>query len=148
MAKGGFKSIVGLKSGELNVIEECDENDRGSCICKCSCGNIISVNRNSIKVGKAKSCGCKKQVHKRAREKSIEKTLHKRFGRLVTTGIDEAMTEEKGELCYKCVCDCGNVVSIEGRKLRKGINQSCGCLRSEKSSERLKKNGMMKNTEK
>ena len=138
MPKGGFKSIVGLKSGELTVIEEFDDNDRGRCICKCSCGNIISVNRHSMKIGKAKSCGCKKYICKKTREKSIEKTLHKRFGRLVANEVDEAMTEEKGELCFKCTCDCGNVVSIEGRKLRKGINKSCGCLRSEKSSERLK----------
>ena len=73
MPKGGFKSIVGLKSGELTVIEEFDDNDRCRCICKCSCGNIISVNRHSMKIGKAKSCGCKKYIYVKRQEKNLLK---------------------------------------------------------------------------
>ncbi len=32
---------------------------------------------------------------------------------------------------YKCVCDCGNEVIVEGSKLKNGHTKSCGCIRKE-----------------
>ena len=57
----------------------------------------------------------------------------KRFGRLT---VIERDTERKGNVYWKCICDCGNKKSIQGRNLRDGSTKSCGCL----SREILEKN--------
>lgn len=138
MSAGKFKSMLGLKSGELTVIKEFDNGDRTRCICQCSCGSVVSMGRHGVRHGKSKSCGCKKRINQKRREKTIKNMLGTRFGRLVVEKVDEEMSNLKDELCFVCSCDCGNEISVEGRKLRKGVNRSCGCLKSEKSSERLK----------
>lgn len=54
----------------------------------------------------------------------------KRFGRLLV--LEEAdLRSEKGEIFWKCVCDCGNFIVTRGTTLRKGQVQSCGCLCAE-----------------
>ncbi|KRK97834.1 hypothetical protein FD04_GL000806 [Secundilactobacillus odoratitofui DSM 19909 = JCM 15043] len=53
---------------------------------------------------------------------------NQRFGRLVV--IERASKIAKnGNVCWVCLCDCGNQVIAEGYSLRKGITRSCGCLR-------------------
>lgn len=32
---------------------------------------------------------------------------------------------------WKCVCDCGSVVTVNGKHLKKGDTKSCGCLQRE-----------------
>lgn len=51
-----------------------------------------------------------------------------KFGRL--TVIERA--ENKGRYtCWKCRCDCGNEVVVQGTSLKSGATRSCGCLRNE-----------------
>lgn len=64
--------------------------------------------------------------------KSIE---GKRFGNLTVIGIDH--TERKiyngkprNNYFYKCVCDCGNEVSVIRNNLVSGHTASCGCLKT------------------
>ena len=59
--------------------------------------------------------------------------IGKRFGRLYVFS-EESKTGCRG-LSWKCVCDCGNVVCVDGYKLRSGHTQSCGCLQRERTSE-------------
>lgn len=33
---------------------------------------------------------------------------------------------------WRCKCDCGNMIIVDGRNLRSGHTQSCGCIRSER----------------
>ena len=62
-----------------------------------------------------------------------------KFGRL--TVISRA--ENKGkETCWKCQCDCGNEVIVQGNNLKNGHTVSCGCFRREKTSESHKTHGM------
>lgn len=53
---------------------------------------------------------------------------------------------------FLCVCDCGNEKEIRASTLLSGATQSCGCLRSKKSSENGKKvsdsNGLKEYNEK
>lgn len=41
---------------------------------------------------------------------------------------------------WRCRCECGTVKLCRGDKLRQNKIRSCGCLRDEMSSERLKMN--------
>jgi hypothetical protein len=58
-----------------------------------------------------------------------------KFGRL--TVIERA--ENRGKKpCWLCKCECGNEKVIMGIHLKSGATTSCGCLRSEKNSEKMK----------
>jgi hypothetical protein len=61
----------------------------------------------------------------------------RKFGRLV------ALEAIKGDrIKWRCLCDCGNVVIIDGGNLREGYTTSCGCFRSEVSGTRNKTHGL------
>ena len=63
-----------------------------------------------------------------------------RFGRLTVT---KKLGKDANNLyVYCCVCDCGEVVSIQGTYLSRGRKQSCGCLRAERLREVLTTHGM------
>lgn len=61
----------------------------------------------------------------------------KKYGRLYVDSFAYAKKSGNGTRCiWNCVCDCGNRIQVDGYLMRKGITKSCGCLRSELSSER------------
>ena len=101
-------------------------------ICKCDCGNIISTQMQHLIHNDTKSCGC------------IMKSdlINKRFGRLTVIELDkERNLKEKervknGEIkiasvCWKCKCDCGNIVSVTASRLSSNKTISCGCHKKE-----------------
>jgi hypothetical protein len=73
--------------------------------------------------GGTRSCGCLQReaahafghVHARG----------ERFSRLVI--IRQVGCIPKRGRLYRCLCDCGKLVTVEGRRLREGTVQSCGC---------------------
>lgn len=81
-------------------------------VCECACGNIKSINGHSLRSGASTSCGCKKQK---------DETGNK-FSKL--TVIERC----NGKDLWKCLCDCGNTVSVKGNSLRTGKTKSCGCI--------------------
>lgn len=68
--------------------------------------------------------------------KPVTDMTGRRFGRLVA--LDQDGIKNKS-IAWRCTCDCGVVVTVSGSDLRHGNTQSCGCLRREKSVERLRK---------
>lgn len=70
----------------------------------------------------------------------IKDITGQRFGRLVV--IKYIGSNKEGKALWECKCDCGNIIKILGKSLRKGITKSCGCLRNEKSSQRMTKHSM------
>jgi len=52
-----------------------------------------------------------------------------RVGRLTIQG--RAVSGNRGKVYWRCVCDCGNEVSVRGDHLRYGLVKSCGCYNSE-----------------
>jgi len=58
----------------------------------------------------------------------------KRFGRLVVIRYEKM---KNGNSCWRCLCDCGRKISVQGRSLGAGNTRSCGCLASELSSARV-----------
>lgn len=52
----------------------------------------------------------------------------RKFGRLMV--LERAPNRAK-HVCWECVCDCGNVLAVQGQYLRTGRTKSCGCLQRE-----------------
>jgi hypothetical protein len=61
----------------------------------------------------------------------------KRFGRLVVERRDGSSS--RGYASWACVCDCGNDTTVASNLLVRGSTASCGCLSSERASERAKR---------
>lgn len=60
-----------------------------------------------------------------------------KFGRL--TALHD-VGSEKRERVWECICECGQFKTALVSQLKNGRVKSCGCLRSELSSKRAKKN--------
>lgn len=56
-----------------------------------------------------------------------------RFGYL--TVLERDMSKIGRNACWICQCDCGNVISVRGDRLRSGRTKSCGCLQKEIASK-------------
>lgn len=73
--------------------------------------------------------------------KKLDLTGH-RFGRLTVLG--KAERDKSGHLLLRCRCDCGTEVTVQRYHLKSGITRSCGCLNTQKRTERLTKHGLCK----
>ena len=62
----------------------------------------------------------------------------RKFGRLTVLErtADYVLPSGQRQLMWKCVCDCGNTVTVSGHALRKGNTQSCGCYKMDVLMER------------
>ena len=130
------KDISGRKFGKLTALYR-DNDDRRKYVCLCDCGNTKSIFRNSLVRGRTVSCGCHKK-EKISQTLTIDLT-GQRFDRL--TVIGKNISDSKyHEVCWDCMCDCGNKITVVSSSLRKGITKSCGCLRSEITSKRFSLN--------
>ena len=90
--------------------------------CKClKCNNIVSVRADGLKRLPKNCPNCKDNL------------LHQKFNRLKV--IQKGKIDKNGHRYWICQCDCGNIVEINGDNLRRGLTQSCGCLRREITSE-------------
>ena len=109
-------------------------------ICKCQCGNICSINSESLVQGKSKQC---KQCHnKKIKKYKIKETsnlgydmIGKKFGKLTVLSLSKK-TDSSRRLYWNCKCDCGSEITVAGAFLRSGNTQSCGCLLS-KGEEKI-----------
>lgn len=75
---GGKEAIdlIGINFGTLTVLSRAENRGgRPHWLCKCECGNIISINGGSLRRGYTKSCGCMKS--KTISEKNSKHRLRK-----------------------------------------------------------------------
>lgn len=65
--------------------------------------------------------------------------MHKdtRYGRLTLVSGEPYRLKGKTNLSYRCVCDCGRSLLVEGHRLRNGSVASCGCLQKESQTDNL-----------
>lgn len=124
-----INDLTGQKFGKLTVIRQ-DLNSTSNrpgakWICRCDCGNDISVPAGRLKSGQTKSCGCLKS-------QSFSNTpydlIGKRFGHWTVLRKDPVKSGDGSY--FFCQCDCGNIKSISSSSLRNGFSTSCGCQRS------------------
>lgn len=69
----------------------------------------------------------------------------RRFGRLLVISADPE--RRGGHIAWRCQCDCGAEVTIVGWSLRRGVSQSCGCLRQEKARVTPRTHGLKQSPE-
>lgn len=111
-----YTDLRGKVFGQLTALEWlgwCPK--RGSSwLCACSCGNMHVAKAVPLLCGRNPSCGC-----------DIRKNLKgRRYGRLT---VSEFVGIREGVGLWRCQCDCGGIVDIDGKRLRSG-RISCGCL--------------------
>ena len=125
---GKLKDLTGQRFGKL-IVESLAEikNHRAYWHCRCDCGGTCVANGASLRNGETKSCGC---LH---REVLVKDLTGQRFGRLT---VIEAAGMRHRCIQWKCRCECGNIVVIDGTSLRRGRSKSCGCLSKELFIER------------
>ena len=116
---------IGKRFGKL-VILSYDEYGSNECgrtkyICKCDCGNVVSVRWDNINNGDTTSCGCYGSEYSKER-KQIDLT-NKKFGKLVAI-----KRLDNGK--WLCNCECGGTTEVTTAKLTTGHTVSCGCVSS------------------
>lgn len=93
---------------------------------QCECGKIFSVRGQDLRQGKQKSCGClRKEI---TGNKNFIDVTGQRFGKLTVMYKCDFLKDK--HITWHCKCSCGNECDINGRHLRSGAIQSCGCLKS------------------
>lgn len=123
-------NLINQKFDRLLVIERA-ENDRFGktrWICQCDCGNTVTINGSSLLRGLTKSCGCYKKEKSHLDNVTFIDETHNKYGKLLVLERDLAYGNN-GRALWKCQCECGNIVSVQGKRLRNGVTLSCGCLK-------------------
>lgn len=124
-------TLIGQTFGEWTVLKN-DKSRPRYYICRCSCGNIKSVYGGSLKYGTSKSCGCKKNNDAKKRyEENAFFHIGETYGYL--TIVEPILKEDN--YWYRCICKCGNEITVLGKRLFRGETYSCGCLDSWANAE-------------
>ena len=135
-------SLINKKFGRLLVIErdlsvEIGHGKESRWICKCDCGNTISVLGKSLTSGKTQSCGCLRK------EKTIQKNTldlsNKRYGKVIALKNTYKTTDHHSYL-WECKCDCGKIFLASAEYLQSGHVTSCGCSVTSSRGENKIKN--------
>ena len=118
-------SIRGERFGKLVVVGPSSEIKFGShtVLCRCDCGEMISVPPSRLGNGQYKSCGCG-----RGKRTDPKDMIGKKFGDLTVLELTEHLIH--GTRTYLCRCDCGNLTYVLPSNLKSGNNKSCGCRKT------------------
>lgn len=133
------KDEIGNKYGRLTVLyrdtewDKIKNNRTVKWVCQCDCGNLTSVYSDKLRSGHTQSCGCL-QKERAQQRRFIDETGNK-YGKL--TVLEFAGWSNKHGSIWRCQCDCGNIIEVEGTNLRTGNTKSCGCLRRSFGEERV-----------
>lgn len=65
---------------------------------------------------------------------------NQKFGKV--TAISPTNGRSYGYILWNCICDCGNKFITGGAWLKSGNTKSCGCVKKEKNSNRLRTHGL------
>lgn len=128
--------LTGRRFGKLVAVEYDHSNAYNAsywrCICDCDGEKI--VRGTALTSGITTSCGCKQRVPKR------EDLTGKRFGRLTVLEYDHNNSYRAPY--WRCLCDCGNEITVRGSELKIGNVKSCGCYHRDVTREICTTHGM------
>lgn len=135
-------SQIGKIYGKLIVIKrdltkEIGHGKSSYWICKCECGNEVSVSLSNLTRGKTKSCGCLKRDMLIA--KNTKDISNQRFGMVVAKERLSKLSPHHSFL-WRCECDCGNNNYIcSAENLLSGKIYSCGCNKNSYGEQIIEK---------
>jgi hypothetical protein len=123
--------LTGQRYGRLTVIKEADQNGyTRRWLCRCDCGNEMTVTMYNLRTGHTVSCGCVQK--ERASQNNTDDLTGSVFGRLKVLRRSDTKPYKSRHVFWECQCDCGNTTIADGVRLKDGTTQSCGCLRTDK----------------
>ena len=111
----------------LNTLRPDGKHNYINWVCLCDCGNYFKTVGATVKANKVKSCGCSRKGYRENTQKDL---TNQRFGRLLVLERDYSKSTP-GKIYWKCLCDCGNTVSVSRNHLISGRTSSCGCYAQE-----------------
>lgn len=121
-----LKDLTNKRFNKLKVIKREGTSSPVKWLCECECGSLKVVTGGHLTTGHTKSCGC--LVSEAAKEQALQYDLvGKRFDSLLV--IKRMDKRAHRAVIYKCLCDCGKEVEINGESLRQRLTTSCGCIR-------------------
>lgn len=132
---------VGDRFGDFTVLEVIDAPEARKVRTLCSCGKEEVRLLRPVVSGKAKYCGSCSYTK---RQKDLR---GKKFGRLTCLEREEVVRGDNKYTFWKCLCDCGNIKSVNMSLLRNSPNASCGCYFEENKSKFNLTHGMSRSTE-
>jgi len=128
---GRFIDLTGERFGRLTVIRYIKAEKKWECLC--DCGTTKFVRTLLLRQGKTRSCGCLRRevVYETVARAKLKDRTGERYGRLTAVSY---VGYKNSQAFWKCKCDCGNEVIVNTDSLRRGVTNSCGCLRKEITS--------------
>ena len=94
--------------------------------CRCKCGKELDVDTRNLNSGHTRSCGC---LQKEKAANNVVDMLD--FENENIAVIDRAGSTSRGNALWLCLCKkCHNTFITEGRHIREGVVNSCGCSHS------------------
>ena len=135
---GKGHSVKGMKVGMLTILSRAPSStSMRYWNCRCDCGNTIVISQADIDWGGVTSCGC---IYKGKQRPDI---AGQTFGKLTVLREVAPLVSSSGksERAWLCRCECGREVVVRQHNLTNKVTRSCGCLRSTKQWQRVKKEG-------
>lgn len=139
-----LKDILGDRFGRVIVESKSGiiKDGKVSWNCLCDCGTRFVTTGRNLRRGVTKSCGCLAvEVH---RNKRVD-ISGERFGRLVALQLAGYKNGSNAE--WEFLCDCGRKVIRRSSPIKRGIVNSCGCLKDETLALRHEYNAYLKRLE-
>ncbi|WP_304068190.1 AP2 domain-containing protein [Megamonas hypermegale] len=119
-----YHNCTGEKFNMLTVLNDLEN---GWLLCRCDCGNIKEIRKQSVINGITKSCGCLRvesgyEKAKKMNEATKKDYVGQKFNMLT-------IIEDLGHNKVICRCDCGNTIETYKSNVVGGRTKSCGCLK-------------------
>lgn len=134
------RELAGQRFGLLTAIKVIGQKHaKALWLCKCDCGEEVTVVVDRLTCGHTKSCGCLKR--KVGRDFLMIDLFGQKFGRLTVLKYEGAKNRRA---LWLCQCRCGKKVVVSGKDLRSGKTKSCGCLQREFVINKNTKHGFSK----
>ena len=127
--------LTGRTVGRLAVLRRVENSPQGYAqwLCLCRCGRQTVVKASYLNRARTRSCGCAWTDAWQVRNaRKFRDLTGKRFGRLK---VEEMVFKRKKRLFWRCLCDCGSEMVIDGHSLKIAATRSCGCLQRERASQ-------------
>jgi len=120
------KDLTGQRFGLLTVLRFIGRNkhQKAQWQCQCDCGKETIVTGSVLLKGETKSCGCLRIAN--LAQSSFERRndlAGQKFGKF--TVIEIAGSDKYGKLLWRCRCECGNEVIVQGNNLVSGGSTCC-----------------------